>query len=256
MEMNATDRFSTRAADYAQYRPGYPSAVIELLRARCGLCAGVRVADFGSGTGILSAQLLESGAQVMAVEPNAPMRAVAEGRLGGRAGFVSVAGTAEASTLAPHSVALVLAAQAFHWFDPLRTRSEVLRILAAGGWAVLIWNEHPDEPTAFMADYEALLHRYAPEYAQVRALRGDAERMRQFFGHAPESVQFDHRQVFGFKGLKGRLMSSSYAPQPAHALHAPMLEELHALFKRHEHDGKVIFPYRTRVFFARPAEGV
>ena len=77
----ATERFSSRADNYARYRPSYPAAAIDLLSARCGLVAGARVADLGSGTGILSALLLERGAQVFAVEPNDAMRACAEARL-------------------------------------------------------------------------------------------------------------------------------------------------------------------------------
>lgn len=252
MSLDSTRRFSSRVEDYVKYRPSYPPELIELLRARCGLQGSVPLADLGSGTGILSALLLQAGACVMAVEPNAEMRSAAERLLGAHAGFMSVAGTAEASTLEPGSVALVVAGQAFHWFDPARARAETLRILTPGGWAALIWNEPPEEPTPFMADYDALLRRHAPEYGQVRALRGRAPQMRQFFGHEPERAVFTHRQLFGFEGLKGRLMSSSYAPQPGEPQHAPMLAGLRELFERHQRGGEVIFPYETRVFFAQP----
>lgn len=250
-----TERFSSRVEDYVKYRPDYPPGVIDLLRTRCGLRPGVAVADLGAGTGILTAQLLDAGAQVMAVEPNAKMRAAAQRWLRDRDGFVSVAGQAEASTLGARSVALVVAAQAFHWFNPARTRVEVRRILAVGGWAALIWNERPQTLTGFMADYDALLRRYAPEYEKVLALRAHAAQMRLFFGAEPECAQFTHRQVFGFEGLKGRLLSSSYAPQPGQAQYRPMLAGLRALFERHQRGGEIVFPYRTLVFFGQPAQG-
>lgn len=256
MMQDSTQRFSNRADDYARFRPSYPAEAIDLLRARCGLGAGVPVADLGSGTGILSALLLDAGARVMAVEPNAEMRTAAQRLLGNRDGFTSVAGTAEASTLASGSVALVTAGQAFHWFDPARTRAEVVRILAPGGWVALLWNEPPEEPSAFMTDYEALLRRYAPDYDKVRGMRAQGAPMRQFFATEPQRAVFANRQVFGFEGLKGRLMSSSYVPEPGHPQHAPLLEGLRELFEQHQRDGTVTFPYQTLVFFARPAEAV
>ncbi len=71
MSCDSTRLFSSRVDDYVKYRPSYPAAAIDLLRRRCGLHPGVTVADLGSGTGILTALLLEAGARVMAVEPNA-----------------------------------------------------------------------------------------------------------------------------------------------------------------------------------------
>src|ERR1700729_1598776 len=105
---NPTERFSSRVENYVRYRPSYPPAAIELLKSRCGLRSGARVADLGSGTGILTQLLLEAGAEVLAVEPNEPMRAAAEARLGAEARFHSVAGTAEATALAASSVELLV----------------------------------------------------------------------------------------------------------------------------------------------------
>src|SRR5579863_8255117 len=99
-----TERFSSRVADYVRYRPGYPPAALELLQRRCGLGVGAVVADLGSGTGILTQLLLESGADVIGVEPNDAMRAAAEQALAGNPRFRSVKGSAEASTLGRGSV--------------------------------------------------------------------------------------------------------------------------------------------------------
>ncbi|MGH8170243.1 MAG: class I SAM-dependent methyltransferase, partial [Steroidobacteraceae bacterium] len=59
MALSSSDRFLGRAAAYARHRPSYPAAAIDLLEARCGLRAGAAAVDLGSGTGILSALLLE-----------------------------------------------------------------------------------------------------------------------------------------------------------------------------------------------------
>src|SRR5207237_9799040 len=136
------------------------------------------------GTGILPLVRLGRGARVRAVEPNRGMGEAAEARLGGQARFGSVNGTAEATTLPAVSVYLLVVGQAFHWFDGERARREALRVLKPGACAALLWNERPEKLTPFMADYEALLRRHAPEDVRIVARRADVESIRRFFGGA------------------------------------------------------------------------
>ncbi len=246
-----TQRFTTRVDNYVRYRPSYPPAALALLEEHCGLNAQAVVADVGSGTGILTRLLLASGAQVIGVEPNDGMREAAERALAGQARFHSVRGSAEATTLAPESVDLLLAAQAFHWFRVEDARREALRVIRPGGWGALLWNEHPSSGSAFLGDYEALVRRHAPEYDRVVGSRADELSMRAFFGGAMEVATFPNQQVFDYEGLRGRLLSSSYAPEPGHPQHEPMLAGLREVFERHARDGKVIFPYLTLVYFAQ-----
>jgi SAM-dependent methyltransferase len=245
-----TERFSSRVANYVRYRPSYPRAAIDLLEERCGLGPGAQVADLGSGTGILSELLLQSGATVSAVEPNDGMRAAAEHALGSEPRFRSIKATAEATTLAPASIDLLVAGQAFHWFHVRRARAEALRIIRPGGWGALLWNEHPSSGSPFLSEYETLVRRHAPEYDQVVGSRADVAAMREFFGGAMHEASFANQQVFDFDGLLGRLMSSSYAPEPGHPQHAPLLAGLREVFARHAHAGRVVFPYVTLVYFA------
>jgi SAM-dependent methyltransferase len=249
--LRSTERFSTRVENYIKYRPAYPTAVLELMRVRCGLSANSSVADIGSGTGILTELLLETGATVYAVEPNKEMRAGAERLLSDYGRFRSVNGTAEDTTLPAASVDLITASQAFHWFDVSKSRREAERILQPHGWAVLIWNERPLDAGAFLDEYEALLRRHAPDYDRVTNLRADEAKIRDFFGHAPEIAVFAYRQTFDFAGLEGRLMSSSYAPEAGQPQHEPMIAGLRDLFDRHNRAGKVVFPYRTLVYFGQ-----
>jgi SAM-dependent methyltransferase len=249
--MRPTERFSSRVESYARYRPSYPQAAIELLGARCGLTVSAVVADIGSGTGILTEQLLATGAKVFAVEPNDGMRAAAEAHLAGQARFVSVKGSAEATTLALASVDLYVAGQAFHWFDTARSRLEALRIVRPDGFAALLWNERPVDTDAFLADLERVLLEYAAEYAQITASRANEASMRAFFGGTMELATFPNQQRLDFEGLEGRLMSSSYAPEPAHPLHEPMIAALRRVFDRHQRNGEIVYPYRTLVYFAQ-----
>src|SRR5229473_3113962 len=154
---DAKKRFSTKVADYVRYRPSYPAAVVDLLRADCGLRSEHVVADVGSGTGILAKLFLENGNHVFGVEPNDEMRFAGEEFLSAVKNFSSVAGSAEATTLPDASVDFVSVAQAFHWFEPAATRREFLRILRPEGTVVIVWNDRELDTTQFLRDYEALL---------------------------------------------------------------------------------------------------
>ncbi|HEV7472748.1 MAG TPA: class I SAM-dependent methyltransferase [Pyrinomonadaceae bacterium] len=249
--MDPVKRFSTRADNYAKYRPGYPAGVIAILQAACGLEASSTIADVGSGTGILTEMFLKNGNRVFAIEPNAAMRLVAERHLANYPGFLSVNAAAEDTTLADQSVDFVAAAQAFHWFDRKRAKQEFARILKPEGWVVLIWNERRLDSTPFLRAYEDLLLRYGTDYEKVRH-ETVATEIAEFF--APSGFQLknlENYQHFDFESLKGRVLSSSYTPEPDHSNFEPMLKELQETFAAHEKDGIVSFEYETKIYYGR-----
>jgi SAM-dependent methyltransferase len=248
--MDSTERFSDRVANYVRYRPAYPEAMVETLRVRTGLTPQARVADLGSGTGISAEPFLRAGCTVYAVEPNAEMRAAAESRHGANPRFHSVAATAEATGLPASSTDLVVAGQAFHWFDVPRVRAETLRILRSGGHAALFWNVRRTDSSPFLRDYEELLLAFGTDYARVRHENVGPDTLAAFFGSRRyHSASFANEQSFGIEGLIGRTLSASYMPAPGHPRHPEMLERLEAVFHRHAQGGRVRFEYDTELFF-------
>jgi len=249
---DSTKRFSSRVENYIKYRPGYPPAMIDFLKSTCQLTPELTIADIGSGTGILTELFLKNGNTVFGVEPNQDMREAAERLLKSYPGFRSVAASAEATPLDNQSVDMITAGQAFHWFDRERARKEFVRILKPGGWVVLIWNDRDISARPFFEAYENLLVTFGTDYEAVGHKHVDMKIIGSFFGaNSFEFASFPNEQVFDFEGLKGRLLSSSYAPEAGHPKHAPMLETLERIFGEHQTEGKVVFEYDTAVYFGR-----
>lgn len=244
---DSTKRFSDRVKNYVLYRPNYPQEVISVLEKEAKLTSSTTIADIGSGTGISTRLFLDSGNTVYAVEPNDAMRHAAESFLHSYPNFHSVNGNASDTTLADHSVDLVTAAQAFHWFKPDRARREFNRILKPGGKIVLIWNRRKENDTPFLTGYEALLMEYGTDYDQVKHTNIDDSLLSVFFETYTKHVLYNE-QLFNFEGLKGRLLSSSYAPAEGHPNHEPMLWQLRILFDQYNEKGLVRFVYDTEIY--------
>src|SRR5262245_10828564 len=129
MSPDPKTRFSNRVEDYARYRPSYPPAVIDHLKESVGLESSWTIADIGCGTGISSESFLNHGNPVLGIEPNREMRISAATRFAACDRFRPIDASAESTTLPDSSVDLIVAAQAFHWFDHAAAKTEFLRIL-------------------------------------------------------------------------------------------------------------------------------
>jgi SAM-dependent methyltransferase len=249
---DSTRRFSSRVDNYVKYRPSYPPEVVALLAAECALTPSSLIADIGAGTGLLAELFLNSGYRVLGVEPNREMREAGERLLAGYPSYTSVDGTAETTTLADRSVDLITAGQAFHWFDQQKSQAEFGRILRPGGWVALVWNERRIDSTPFLAAYELLLRSYAGDYEKLNHRQVDQQKLAEFFKPGSFNVRsFENRQIFDFEGVKGRLLSSSYTPEPGQPGHQQMLDELAAIVRAHSVDGTVAFEYDTNVYYGQ-----
>jgi SAM-dependent methyltransferase len=245
-----TARFSDRVDSYVRARPGYPPEVLDIVERETGLTGPSTVVDVGSGTGIFTRMLLERGYTVYAVEPNEPMRRAAEATLSTYAGFHSVDGRAEHTTLADAAVDLVSTAQAFHWFDRERARTEWIRILRPPRWAVLLWNDRLSEGSAFGRAYEEFLQEWGgAEYQKVRWSWAVGGSIQSFFeSTGPKEHAIPNHQALDLSGLEGRLLSSSYLPGPDDPRRDAMLAAARALFEQHQTEGTVTFEYETRIY--------
>lgn len=249
--LDPTRRFSNRVQNYLKYRPTYPPAIIPLLESKCGLTPDSVIAEPGFGTGLLTELFLQNGNRVLGVEPNAEMRAAGKRELAHYPKFSSVNATAEATTLADHSVDFVVAGQAFHWFDLERARAEFSRILRPAGWVVLIWNGFRVKFSPLMAAYQELVLRHGTDYEEVSRKLNHRDIESFFAPGSRETAHFNFQQIFDYQGLEGRLLSSSFVPELNHPNYERMLRDLRDIFEANQKDGRVAFEYETELFYGR-----
>ncbi len=251
MSINSIERFSNRVDDYVKHRPTYPPEILRVFRNQMNLIPESIVADIGSGPGISAKPFLENGNIVYGIEPNRAMRDAADEYLKNFPKFKNIDGTSENTTLADKSVDLILAAQAFHWFDKDRTRKEFKRILTENGFIALIWNERELDSNAFLREYEIVLLEFGTDYETVRHEQITKSVLEDSFQTNFRQATFDNAQTLDFDGLKGRILSSSYMPSPEHPRFDELLKKLKSLFAEHQKNDRIQVLYKTNIFYSQ-----
>lgn len=246
------ERFSNRVEYYIKFRPGYPKEVIPFLQEHGILQKGSVIADIGSGTGISAELFLKQGNAVYGVEPNREMREAAGKLLKQYPNFCSIDGTAENTSLPTGDIDLVIAGQAFHWFDKQKCRIEFLRILKPDGNVVMMWNDRRTESTPFLQAYEDFIKMFATDYLEVNHKNIDEKIVDDFFGEGNYKMEsFLNYQHLDLEGLKGRILSSSYMPAEGHKDFDFMMNVLKKIFNRFQDKGKVTIEYDTRIYYGK-----
>jgi protein-tyrosine-phosphatase/ubiquinone/menaquinone biosynthesis C-methylase UbiE len=167
-----SDGFAER---YDAFRPRPPPALLELLCRYAGERPGV-VVDLGSGTGLSAEAWASRAEQVVGVEPNPRMLAVAEARAPSNVAYVCA--QAAETGLDDGTADVVTASQSFHWMAPDPTLAEVARVLRPGGvfctydyeWPPVI---HPE----IDAEFEAVIRKLG-NWGRARKVE-HAQRMRE-----------------------------------------------------------------------------
>ncbi|MBT2654039.1 class I SAM-dependent methyltransferase [Bacillus sp. ISL-18] len=250
--MKSTDKFTDKAELYAKYRPSYPLEYIDYLISEAGLNEDCMIADIGSGTGILSGQLLEKGFTVIGVEPNNDMRFVAEQTLKANSRFISLKATAENTTINDNSIDLVTVAQAFHWFDMEKFRLECQRILKQDAKVALVWNSR-DGSSDINKESADICQKYCQNF---KGFSGGMEEtpiaFPQFFKDGKYELKYFRNDLpFDLSGFLGRYLSASYAPKKTDKEYHPFITALSNLFEKYSNNGKLVIPNITRSYFGK-----
>lgn len=248
--MNHLNLFTSKSDLYAKYRPGYARAFINEMVTRGLLGPQQTVADIGAGTGILSVQLISTGATLYAVEPNEGMLKQLSQALQGTTATI-LPGTAEKIPLPSSSIDNVFVGQAFHWFDPGLFRKECQRILKPDGYVILVWNRKAagEMETA----RKAIVNRYhhaIDSYQCSWDMR--IEGIAAFFDNHFECLSFANDLIETREEFIGRTLSASHALESSDVEIDTYLTEWNTYFNSYQKDGLITIPNDTIAFFGKP----
>jgi len=144
--------FGSVAKRYDRYRSGYPNELVDDLvatRPRSAL-------DVGCGTGKLARALITRGVDVLGVDPDERMAAIAR-----QHGVPVEVATFENWDAHGRTFDLITSGHAWHWIDPKLGQERATQLLRPGAAIARCWNYHAvDEP--LLADFEDAYRRCAP----------------------------------------------------------------------------------------------
>jgi len=239
--------FSSDAATYVRGRPDYPAALLPWLERDLAVGPGKVVLDLGAGTGKFTRLLARTGAEIVAVEPIAEMRAKLSAD---QPAVRSLEGTADAIPLGNASADAVVCAQAFHWFATHAALREIHRVLRPGGRLGLVWNVR-DESVDWVAEITRI----------ITPFEGDAPRFYKDDWRKPfENRLFSDLQMTSFayqhmgsaqEVIIDRFLSVSFIAALPVAEKAVVEERLRALVASHpglRASDVIAFPYRTQAY--------
>ena len=238
-----TNRFDGKGEVYAKGRPRYADGLFAYMKDMLHITAGSVLADIGSGTGIFTRQLLDLDCKVFAVEPNRDMREKAEEKLSRNRNFISVDGSASHMGLSDHSVDLITAAQAFHWFEQEAFRRECHRVLKPDGKVVIVYNSRYESAacTKALAD---LQRRYNSGFRGFSNGMND-ETCKAFFTEPCQIYRADNTQSYDRQGYIDRVLSSSYSPKEDDAGYEGYLKKVCDIFDTFSKEGRIVVPADT-----------
>jgi ubiquinone/menaquinone biosynthesis C-methylase UbiE len=201
------DSFGNVSELYERVRLEYWPASIDRLTEALELDPSAEVLDLAAGTGKLTRALVPRFRRVVAVEPNAEMRALIHG-------VEALAGTAERIPLPDASFDAVFVADAFHWFDWPVALAEIARVLRPRGGLALIWNHWWEtEPPIPDLALELLADRFTQSGARQRIESEDwhGDFAGSPFGPLTEETLVERIEVDGSRLVELYMTTSSLA---------------------------------------------
>lgn len=197
--------------------------------------------DLGAGTGKLTRTLAALGHDVVAIEPLEEMLDQLRANV---PGVEALPGSAERIPVVDESADVLVAGQAYHWFDPELALPEIARVLRIGAAFGLIWNMRDDKEPWL----ERLADVLGSETIDFGWSTGPIEES-GFFGPI-ETATFRHDQELDRATLLDLVASRSHVATAAPDERAEILETVGRIYDEAATENGVVLPYVAYAFRA------
>lgn len=240
------NRFTGKASIYAKYRPSYPDKLINWIYERTN---AETVVDIGAGTGIFTKCLLKKDWKITAVEPNEDMLSELKQAVGNEVEIVKA--SVENTALNSNSFDLITAAQAFHWFDKERFKSECKRILHPNGYLAVIFNSRCQTDIAKARNEVCMKYCGAYQSGHVHTgyadFDGESYLQNEYFSNC-ECIKIKNPYYLTKEQFIGDNLSRSYALNKGDLGYNDFIANLEKVFDKFSQNGVVAQPYMTECF--------
>jgi SAM-dependent methyltransferase len=156
-QREVAESFGSDAGRYDRARPSYPAALVDRIAAVSPGTGVPRILDVGCGTGISGRLFQAAGCRVLGVDPDARMAELARS-----SGLDVEVATFEGWDAGDRTFDAVIAAQAWHWVDPVAGAAKAAAVLRPGGRLAVFWNAF-QPPAELRAAFGQVYQRALPD---------------------------------------------------------------------------------------------
>jgi SAM-dependent methyltransferase len=194
---------------------------------------------------MLADVFLANGNRVIAIEPNAEMRATCARLHAGETRLELREGTAEATGLPDASVDIVSAGRALHWFDVERAMPEFKRVLKPGGWVVIVAAGRTERGREENEMFVEVLERFSWDAPYREKAYKVYASMKDFFTDGEfRHYEHDGEMRMNWEQLRGMALSLSHTPRVDNPQFAEFERALREFYERYAVDGVVTLETR------------
>lgn len=236
-----------KAIQYAKYRLPFSIEASKYVVDIANVSQGV-VADIGAGTGLLTKHFVGNVKKVFVIEPDFEMRELAKELIGEREDVEFQDGLAENTNLLTHSIDLVVAANAYHRFQPESTIKEFKRILKPNG--MLAFFSYYDDLNFFRDTLRVCNdEQYVKRLTETRHIKP----VQYFYGDStPNRYLFKQEQNETWDEYWGAVFSSMESPDEREEWFVTFQEAHKQRFNDMARDGVITVMYGTEVWLGQP----
>jgi ubiquinone/menaquinone biosynthesis C-methylase UbiE len=236
-----------KALQYDKFRLPYSTEACEFVISLANVDKGI-VADIGAGTGLLTKHFVGKAKMVYAVEPELEMRNIAIDTLGIREDIEYIDGVSENTKLPDQSIDLIVAANAYHRFQPESTNEEFRRILKPSGM-LAIFSYYDDNN--FFKDNMAVCQ--ADQYINRLTVTRHDKPVQFFFGNStPSRYLFRQQQEESWIEYWGAVVSGMESPNEGEEWFESFKKAHKKRFEEMETNGLIKVAYSTEVWIGKP----
>ncbi len=248
---DSTKFYFGRQEDYSKYRPEYPKELFQFLTNNYNL-KNKTVVELGAGTGKFSKLASSYCNKLYYIEPNIDMLNEGKRYCQNCTNIIFINSRAEETKIPDNSIDIIFAVQSFHWFNKVKLKEEVKRILKKDGYFAIVWNDLEDENNKFSQEYFKYINEWNTKLTGNKYQHKNTEERNNFFKDKKyETYTFVHSKDYTLEMLIGLSKSLSYAPKEDNDYYDEFINGIINIYNKYQTNNYVTFDFHTEMYIGK-----